>query len=170
MLAFTPFSRFELGSVERMLAESYAALLVVLPAEKVQELLGSWREYDAAVFEEPDTVGAAGFCTCVGQAVIGFASWNPMGWPDVGVIGHNCILPPYNGNGFGQRQINEVLRRFAVAGFRKASVSTDEHPFFAPAQRMYSRCGFVEVARYRGELLTDYAMIEYERTLEDLRP
>ena len=44
-------------------------------------------------------------------------------------------------------QIEEVLRRFRVWGFRKAIVTTGDDPFFQPAQRMYEACGFVEVAR-----------------------
>jgi hypothetical protein len=31
---------------------------------------------------------------------------------------------------------------------------------------MYSSCGFEEVARYPGELLDEYAMIEYELRLD----
>jgi GNAT superfamily N-acetyltransferase len=166
VLAFLPFAQHEPGSIAGLLLDCYAALLQQLPAEKSAELRRDWREYDEAIFEEPETIGASGFVSSLEDRVIGFASWNPTGWPAAGIVGHNCILPEYQCRGYGRHQILEVLRRFAEAGFRMASVRTDEHPFFAPARRMYVTCGFEEVTRYPGELLDEYAMIEYERRLE----
>lgn len=165
-IEFAPFAGCRPGLIFDLLCESYAPLLEQLPDTKVSELLEDWREYDAAVFGEPDTVGAAGFVTRLGQEIIGFASWNPTNWPAVGIIGHNCITPTHASRGYGRSQIVEILRRFTEAGFEMASVRTDEHPFFAPARRMYLSCGFDEVARYPGELLDDNAMIEYERRLD----
>ncbi len=167
MIEFGPFADCPPGLFAEMLVQSYSALLDLLPDEKVEELLSDWRAYDTAVFEEPDTVGDCGFVTRLDGEVVGFASWNPLGWPDVGVIGHNCILPAQQGRGYGVLQIEEILRRFTKAGFEKASLHTDSHPFFAPAQRMYERCGFVEAARQPGVLLDGYQMIAYERLLRD---
>jgi GNAT superfamily N-acetyltransferase len=164
---FAPFAGCRPGLIFDLLCESYAPLLEQLPDTKVSELRQDWREYDAAVFGEPDTVGASGFVSRLEGKTIGFASWNPTGWPAVGVIGHNCIRPAHSSAGYGRMQIMEILRRFAEAGFQAASVRTDEHPFFAPARRMYLRCGFEEIARYPGELLDEYAMIEYERRLDE---
>jgi GNAT superfamily N-acetyltransferase len=163
---FAPFAGFRPGLIYGLLKESYAPLLGTLPDAKVAELLQDWREYDAAVFGEPDTVGSSGFLTCRGRDIIGFASWDPRNWPAVGIIGHNCITPAHASKGYGRRQIMEVLRRFIEAGFQTARVRTDEHPFFAAARRMYSSCGFEEVARYPGVLLDECAMIEYERRLD----
>jgi GNAT superfamily N-acetyltransferase len=162
---FAPFAGCRPGLIFDLLSESYAPLLEQLPDAKVSELLQDWREYDAAVFGEPDTVGASGFVTCLGQEIIGFASWNPTSWPAVGIIGHNCITPSHASMGYGRRQVMEILNRFTEAGFEMASVRTDEHPFFSPARKMYLSCGFEEVARYPGVLLDQYAMIEYERRL-----
>lgn len=164
-IEFAPFAGCRPGLIYDLLSESYAPLLEQLPETKVSELLQDWREYDAAVFGEPDTVGASGFVTRLEEKIIGFGSWNPTNWPAVGIIGHNCITPRHASRGYGRRQIVEILRRFTEAGFQAASVRTDEHPFFAPARRMYLSCGFEEVARYPGELLDEYAMIEYERHL-----
>ncbi len=165
MIAFNPFAHCEPGLICHMLAVSYESLLSGLRADKVTELLAEWRAYDTAVFEEPDTVGQSGFVTLVKRDVIGFASWNPTSWPSVGIVGHNCVLPEYQGKGYGRLQIGEILRRFTEAGFAKARVLTDEHPFFAAARRMYERCGFEEVCRYPSELSDEYLMIEYERPL-----
>ncbi|UCC73813.1 MAG: GNAT family N-acetyltransferase [Gemmatimonadota bacterium] len=165
MIAYEPFAAYERGVILELLSESYSQLLQELPAGKVAELLGDWREYDEAVFGEPGTVGTCGFVTSLSGEVIGFASWNPTKWPAVGIIGHNCILPKYRCRGYGRQQIREILRRFSDAGFKRAVVQTDEHPFFEPARRMYLKCGFEEVTRHPGVLLEDYAMIEYERRL-----
>ncbi len=165
MIVFDPFSEFRKGLVFDMLVECYDALLEELPAEKVEELHADWLSYDAAVFDEPDTVGECGFATRLNDEVIGFGSWNPTGWPEVGVIGHNCILPKFQGHGYGRRQIEEILRRFTVWEFQKARVTTDELPFFAPARRIYERCGFSEVGRRRGVLVDGFDIIDYERIL-----
>jgi GNAT superfamily N-acetyltransferase len=157
-IEFAPFAGCRPGLIFNLLSESYAPLLEELPDTKVSELLRDWREYDAAVFGEPDTVGASGFVTRLEEEVISFASWDPTNWPAVGIIGHNCIAPTHASRGYGRRQIIEI--------FQTASVRTDEHPFFAPARRMYLSCGFEEVARYPGELLDEYTMIEYERRLD----
>jgi len=49
--------------------------------------------------------------------------------------------------------------------FKKAIVSTNEHQFFYPAQRMYVACGFSEKRRFQGGRNRDYVMVEYEREL-----
>ena len=148
-----------------MLAEAYAALLVDLPAELSEELLADWGSYDAAVHDEPDTVGSAGFLTRLDGAIIGFGSWDPRGWPDVGHIGHNCILPSHQRRGFGRQQVEEILSFFRNKGFHLACVRTDEHPFFIPARQMYVVCGFREVGREPGSLLEDCDTVVYELDL-----
>ena len=114
---------------------------------------------------EADTVGEAGFFTALGGQVIGFAPWNPRGWPSLGIIGHNCIVPLYQGRGYGRRQIEEVMSLFSQKGFRRVQMRTDEHPFFEPARRMYQRCGFALVAREPGVLLAGLEMLVYEASL-----
>lgn len=162
-LAFVPFARRSPGLIAQLLQSSYAHLIEELPNQKAEELVRAWHEYDADVYAEPDTVGACGFFSLLNGEVVGLGSWNPIDWPRVAVIGHNCVLPQHQGRGYGRRQIEELLRRFHDAGFQKAVVCTDEHPFFEPAQRMYLSCDFKESRRHAGELLPQYAMIEYER-------
>lgn len=74
-------------------------------------------------------------CPCVFISIlndepIGMASWDPRQVPEVGIIGYNCILPEYQGKGFGKTQIQEILKRLKNQGFEKALVTTGEHPFF----------------------------------------
>ena len=43
-----------------------------------------------------------------------------------------------------------------------ARVSTNDHPFFVPAQRMYVACGFREARRMPWDRDPRYQTIEYE--------
>ena len=164
-LDLMPLTECDAGLLAGLLDHCYAPLLEQLPATKVDELRRDWADYDAAVHGEPETVGDSGFLARRGGHVIGFASWDPRGWPAVGRVGHNCIIPEFQGRGYGRRQVEEVLSLFCGKGFAKAQVRTDEHPFFEPARRMYERCGFRLVGREPGSLLEGYEMLVYERAL-----
>ena len=41
----------------------------------------------------------------VGGRIAGFGSWDPRQAPDYGIIGHNCVLPEFRGEGLGKQQI-----------------------------------------------------------------
>ncbi len=153
------------GALAAMLAECYAPLLADVPEEMSLQLRSNWLGFDRAVHESPATVGACGFVTIVEDEPVGFASWDPRGWPEVGRVGHNCVRPQYQGRGHGRRQIVQVLERFRAQGFARVEARTDEHPFFAPARRMYEGCGFRIAGHTAGLLMPGYRMIVYEATL-----
>jgi len=109
----------------------------------------------------PTPWGACVFLTGLDGLIVGFASWDPRQRPRYGIVGHNCILPEFQGRGFGREQIQEVLRRFRGLGIQTARATTCDHPFFAPAHRMYQACGFREVRRMPwdrdpGRIVTGY--------------
>jgi GNAT superfamily N-acetyltransferase len=162
---FTPLSELPSGLLAGMLTESYAALLQELPELETIELRRSWLEFDAAVQRDRQTVGACGFITRVEGSVVGFASWDPRGWPEVGRVGHNCILPSYQGHGYGSCQIQEILRRFRTKEFVQAQARTGEHAFFAPARRMYLSCGFRAAEGQHEALVLGHATVLYEIVL-----
>lgn len=153
------------GFLAELLTCCYAPLLEQLPVAKVTELRHDWADYDDAVNAEPETIGDSGFLTLLDERVIGFASWDPRGWPEIGTVGHNCIIREYQGHGYGRWQVEEVLSHFHRNGFVRARVRTDEHPFFEPARRMYERCGFRLVGREPGTLLAGFEMLIYEQAL-----
>lgn len=165
-MKLTYTSPFEAGPgiISRLLNESYAELIEdeseVWEAEKA-----NWEESDRNVFENPSTIGACTFLSWYGPAIVGFFSFDPRPRPAYGVIGHNCILPEYRRQGFGKQQVNEVLRRLTQGGIGQAQVSTNDHPFFLSAQRMYTACGFVEVRRSPWERDPRQNMIYYEKEL-----
>ena len=163
MLTFEPIIHYQVGTVASLLLQSYAELLSDPLWEGEQE---RFIQADSEVFANPDTVGKCIFATCLRDALIGFASFDPRQKPELGIIGYNCILPEFRGNGYGKQQILEVLSRFKSRGIRKAVVSKSEHPFFLPAQRMYLSCGFQENKRYVGGPDPRYRLIEYERDLQ----
>jgi len=72
------------------------------------------------------------------------------------------ILTLSNNCNFGKRQVAEILREFEQMGIRQARVSTNDDPFFVPAQRMYTACGFVEVNRVPLDRDPKQNMIHYE--------
>lgn len=168
MLTFTTFSRHEPGTVFSLLSQSYAAYLERDPLA-AETWPAGWQAYDRDVFGLPDTVGTCGFITCLKDRAIGFASWDPRGFPEVGIIGHNCILPAFQGNGYGKTQIHHVLAILQERGFKRARVTTGEHAFFAPAQRMYQACGFHEIQCGGGDPRSAFRTIDYECILRQPR-
>lgn len=160
-LIFKPFTDHKPGTILILLKESYHELAKIKP-EYFLEWEKDWLEYDHEIFQHPQTVGACGFISYLSTEMVGFGSYDPREYP-TGIIGHNCILPQYRGKGYGQQQIHEILKRFRKMNFQKAIVSTNEHEFFYPAQRMYLACGFKEMRRFHGGEIRDYVMIEYER-------
>ena len=135
IITFTPITEHEPGIIFSLLSQSYAPIW----NDKLEETM---RKFDREVFENPDTVGACTFITYLDGRAIGMASYDPRGGPESAIIGHNCILPDYQGRGFGCRQIAEIIRCLKARHFVKVTVTTSDHPFFIPAQKMYQACGF----------------------------
>ena len=154
------------GLIASMLKRSYADL-VELDQQHWGPEVPKWEEFDREVFEHPDTVGTCVFLTWSGDRLVGFASYDPRQRPEFGIVGHNCVLPEFRGNGFGKQQIQEIVRRFRAMGIRLAQVSTGENPFFTPAQRMYTACGFRETGRHPWEGDPSHDVIEYEMRLDN---
>jgi GNAT superfamily N-acetyltransferase len=164
MLTFMPIAQHQAGIIVSLLLESYAELLSTERHYWKNER-ENWLQFDLEVFHNPDTVGQCVFLTSLKDEMIGFGSFDPRQCPEFGIIGHNCILPRFRGHGYGKLQILEILSRFRLAGIKRAIVSTSEHPFFLPAQRMYLSCGFLEKKRYAGGPDPRYGVIEYEMAL-----
>jgi RimJ/RimL family protein N-acetyltransferase len=164
MIIFTSISQHKAGTIAFLLHQTYAEILITDQRYWEGETR-NWTQFDREVFENPETVGKCVFVTCLNDDAIGFASFDPRQKPELGIIGHNCILPGFRGKGYGKQQIHETLDRMRAIGMRRAVVSTSEHPFFLPAQRMYLACGFQEKLRYRGGPDPRYRVIEFERDL-----
>jgi GNAT superfamily N-acetyltransferase len=160
-IRFTPPRGTKAGVLASMLKCVYARLVESDPETWGQEQAG-WEEFDRQVFQHPETIGSCTFLTWSGDQLVGFGSYDPRPKPHFGIIGHNCVLPEFQGRGFGSAQVREILRRFRSMGIRLARVSTGEDPFFAPAQRMYLSCGFREIRRVPWQRDPQQRIIEYE--------
>jgi len=152
------------GTIAEILKICYADLVASDPELWGNEIDG-WQRFDTDIYEDPDGIGNCTFLSWFEDNIIGFASFDPRQWPGLGIIGHNAILPEFQGQGFGKQQIEEILRRFRKIGFKRAKVSTLDLPFFVPAQKMYLSCRF-SVARWiPWEGCPKYRLIEYEQDL-----
>ncbi len=152
------------GTIAAILKLCYGDLVSSDPDLWTREIEG-WERFDSDIYKNPATMGECTFLSWWGDQLVGFASYDPRQWPSLGIIGHNGILPLYRGRGFGRQQIAEILRRFQKLGFERAKVSTLDHPFFVPAQRMYLSCGFYESGRIPWKGSPKYRLIEYEQDL-----
>ncbi len=146
VLRFRSLDDQEPGTLYRLLCRSYADLIKSDPIHWEPEE-SNWHRFDRDAFENPGTIGSCVFLSWHVGALVGFASFDPRQAPEIGVIGHNCILPRFRGRGFGRQQVNEILDRFMDLGVRTAMVTTGDSPFFLPARRMYQSCGFQEISR-----------------------
>ena len=153
-LAFTLIAEHQAGTIFSLLRQSYSPIWDDELEEKMQE-------FDREVFDNPDTVGACTFISCLDGQPIGMASYDPRPGPELALIGHNCILPDYQQRGFGRQQIAEILGRLRAQHFTRVTVTTSEHPFFIPAQKMYQACGFKELRRFHQSSDSDGQTIEY---------
>jgi GNAT superfamily N-acetyltransferase len=160
-LVFKPAADCKIGTFSHLLLQSYVELLSEPHWEAEQE---KFAQFDREIFENPETVGRCVFATFLENRVIGFASFDPR-QGSVGLVGHNCILPEWRGNGYGKQQLVELLRRMRDLGICQANATTSEHPFFLSARRMYVACGFLEKRRYAGGPDLRYRRIEYGREL-----
>ncbi len=154
-LKFESVTNYERGFIFSLLQQSFAELWNNEMEEKI-------KQYDKEIFDTPNTVGACVFVSTLNGNAVGMASWDPRRGPELGIIGYNCILPEYQGRGFGEIQIKEVLRRLKEREFKKVSVTTGEYPFFVPAVKMYLACGFKEIRRYNKGRDPRYGSIDYE--------
>jgi predicted acetyltransferase len=160
MLRFEPITKYKQGLIFSLLSQSFAQLW----NEKLEIKI---RNADKEIFENPDTVGACTFITTLNGKVVGMASYDPRQGPEVGIIGYNCIVPESHGKGFGTQQIKEILRRFREMKFHKAIVTTGDHSFYEPAQKMYLACGFKETKRYNDGREPRYGSIDYQIELDN---
>jgi RimJ/RimL family protein N-acetyltransferase len=160
-LSFAKLSSSQKGLIFALLSRSHFDLLNKYKLEHKKNMIDNWKKFDEVAFDNLNTIGKCVFITSLGNKVIGFGSYDPRQWPEIGLIGHNCILPEFRGHGYGRAQIIEIIRRFRKKKYKKARVSTGDQPFFLASQKMYLSCGFRETGRFK-KVGTDFSEIEYE--------
>jgi GNAT superfamily N-acetyltransferase len=165
-IQFKDLSEFDRGILYGLLCESYAGLLEAR-AGYAQAYRQRWRKLDDDAFDHLGSIGRCSVSVVEGKP-IGFVSWDPRELPRFGRIGQNCIVPFHRGKGYGKTQIRKAVSILRQAGAESIVVTTANHPFFIPAQRMYVSCGFLEVGRSHTDDFGGHELIEYRYTGEAL--
>jgi GNAT superfamily N-acetyltransferase len=156
-IKFTLISDHQPGTILSLLRESYAPIWN-------PRMEANYRQVDRDTFANP-AITACSFITCLDDQPIGFAGYDPRPAPELAIIGHNCIIPQFRRRGFGRQQIGEILHRLQGLRIQKVVVTTSDHPFFVPAQKMYLACGFKESRRFYESLDSESLTIEYQLDL-----
>ena len=73
--------------------------------------------------------------------------------------------PIYKQANVSQSKVYEILDRFMILGIQKAKVTTNDNPFFVPAQRMYKSSGFHEIFREPWERDRAQSLIHYQKRI-----
>jgi GNAT superfamily N-acetyltransferase len=123
-------------------------------------LYHQWEQEEEEAFSNP-IVGNHILFTCIKDSPIGYFSWDDQKFP-CGQIGQNCIIPQYQNQGFGKRQISVIEEKLKKSKYNEITVVTGAHDFFKPAQKMYLACGFHKKRTING---TSFENIEFFKYL-----
>jgi GNAT superfamily N-acetyltransferase len=160
MIVYKTIDNFKPGLIENLLKTSYKRLIDYFPNEK-QGFYHQWEKEDYEAFNNPDTISKYVLFSCLGNNPIGYFSWDDRQYP-LGIIGQNCILPSYQGQGYGRNQIESLIKIFQDKKFNELRVVTGDHDFFIAAQKMYINGGFKEHRKMKGDL---FNLIEFSKQI-----
>ena len=156
MVEFKPITDFKPGQIQELTKKCYSDLIEYFPNEK-DRFYHQWEKEDRLAFQNLETIGRHIIFSCIENNIIGFCSWDERQFPK-GIVGQNCILPYYQGNGYGTGQIEKIIEIFQINKFKSLSAVTGDHNFFKPAHKMYEKCGFKIKEKRKGDL---FDLIEY---------
>jgi GNAT superfamily N-acetyltransferase len=158
MIDYKTTDNFRPGRIEKLLKICYKRLIDYFPDEK-QRFYRQWEKEDNEAFNNPETIGKYVLFSCIRNIPIGYFSWDERQYP-VGILGQNCILPDYQGQGYGRKQIEFIIKIFQDKNFHQIRVITGDHDFFRSAQKMYTNSGFQVERKIKGDLFT---LIEFSK-------
>lgn len=159
MIEFRNISSFTKGTLYKQLVDAYSF------NENCKKYCNDmWKEYDDFFYSNLDITDKCGFITLIDNIPVGHISWDPRNRPNYVIIGHNCILTKYKGNGYGKLQLQEAIKRIKKYDVKKIIVTTNE--FTLPAQKNYESVGFKKVLiRENKEIPFAGNYIDYEMIL-----
>lgn len=156
MIEFKTIRDFKPGQIQKLTKNCYHGLIEYFPNEK-NRLYHKWEYEDKLAFQNIDTIGRHILFSCIENKTIGFFSWDDRQFPN-GMIGQNCILPDFQGHGYGTRQIEKIIDILKIDNFKFLFAETGDHKFFYPAHKMYEKNGFKIKEKRKGDL---FDLIEY---------
>ena len=159
MIEFRNISSFTKGTLYKQLVDAYS-----FNENCKRNWNDMWKEYDDFFYSNLDIADKCGFITLINNIPVGHISWDPRYRPNYVIIGHNCIINEYKGNGYGKLQLQEAIRRIKEYELKKIIVTTNE--LTLPAQKNYESVGFKKVS-VRENKETPFAgnYIDYEMIL-----
>ena len=159
MIEFRNISSFPKGTLYKQLVDAYS-----FNENCKRNWNDMWKEYDDFFYSNLDIADKCGFITLINNIPVGHISWDPRNRPNYVIIGHNCIISEYKGNGYGKLQLQEAIRRIKEYELKKIIVTTNE--ITLPAQKNYESVGFKKVS-VRENKETPFAgkYIDYEMIL-----
>lgn len=159
MVEFKKIGEFPVGTLYSQLLDAYSFDLNCKKAWN-----DDWKKYDDFFYSNLDIANKYGFVTVVDGIPVGHITWDPRNRPNYVVIGHNCILTKYKGNGYGKMQLQEAIKRIKEYDVKKIIVTTNEITF--SAQKNYESVGFKKI-KTRKNLETPFSgnYIDYELIL-----
>ena len=149
MTTYRPISLIKKGTIQKILKASYQNFLSYFPNEK-DVLYAQWEQEDEEAFSNK-TIGDHTMFTCINDIVIGYFSWDDRNFP-IGLIGQNCIIPAFQNQGYGKKQLAFIEEKFKRNDFKEISVVTGDHKFFISAQKMYLACDYKKKRDLNGTL------------------
>jgi len=156
-IEFKNFDEFERGILYKQLVEGYSF------DNRWKECFeNDWIEYDNFFYDNLHFTNNCGFVTVLNGNPIGHISWDPRNAPEYVLIGHNCILPDFKGNGYGKEQLKEAINRITKNNdLNKIKVTTNEK--LLPAKHNYESVGF-KIAQRRENTDTPFSgeYLDYE--------
>jgi GNAT superfamily N-acetyltransferase len=161
VLRFTGIDRAGEGVLVSLLRQAYASLLLTDGSRWPREGK-AWGAFDHVAFTSAE-VGRCVFLTWHGDSLVGFGSFDPRGAPRSARVGHNCIVPAFQGRGFGGLQLQEIMRRLHELAIIDAEAFTLDLPFFLPARRMYQSAGFRLLERTRWSADPDLEVLHFQK-------
>jgi len=149
IVTFKPISSFKKGIIQKILKASYQDFFIYFPEQRKNQYL-QWEQEEEEAFSNP-IVGNHALITCINDKPVGYFSWDDRKFP-TGLIGQNCIIPQYQNQGLGKKQISVIEEKFKKIKFSEINVVTGNHDFFMPAQKMYLSCGFKQKRIFTDDL------------------
>jgi GNAT superfamily N-acetyltransferase len=139
-IKFHKLSDFRRIKFSDLLVDAYS-----FDSNLVNNEIERWRENDNFFYDYVglETADTCCIITTLNDEIIGFICWDPRNLPEYAIIGDNCIVTKYKGNGYGKLQIQEAINRITQNGGKKVFVTTNNDDGFLPARRMYESVGFV---------------------------
>ena len=160
MIEFKPITDFKPGQIQELIKNCYSGMIEHFPNEK-KRLYHQWENEDKLAFQNINTIGRHILFSCIENSLIGIFSWDDRHFPN-GIIGQNCILPDFQGQGYGTLQIEKIINILKIDNFKTLYAETGDHNFFIPAHKMYEKNGFKINEKRKGDL---FDLIEYYKII-----